>query len=48
LEIKERVGWFETIFRSIGDAIIVTDNECIKLLNPVAEVTELETGRCPR
>jgi len=25
MNLKERVGWFETIFRSIGDAIIVTD-----------------------
>lgn len=38
LNVKERVGWFTTIFRSIGDAVIVTDfNGCIKLLNPVAE-----------
>ncbi len=39
MNLKERVGWFATIFRSIGDAIIVTDSkECIKLLNPVAEL----------
>jgi len=39
LELNVKVGWFTTIFRSIGDAVIVTDfNGCIKLLNPVAEV----------
>ena len=39
MNLKERVGWFATIFKSIGDAVIVVDVKgCIKLVNPVAEV----------
>lgn len=38
MQLKEREQWLDTILRSIGDAVIVTDtNSCIKFLNPIAE-----------
>ena len=39
MNLKKREQWFATIFKSIGDAVIVVDVKgCVKLLNPVAEV----------
>ncbi|MBW4637404.1 MAG: response regulator [Gloeocapsa sp. UFS-A4-WI-NPMV-4B04] len=38
MQLKEKENWLETIIKSIGDAIIVTDpKSCIKFFNPVAE-----------
>ena len=38
-EIREREEWFRTTLTSIGDAVIVTDNEGrVSFLNPVAEM----------
>lgn len=38
MQLKAREQWLDTILRSIGDAVIVTDTKgCIKFFNPVAE-----------
>src|SRR5581483_1109216 len=38
-EMREREEWFRTTLTSIGDAVIVTDNEGrVSFLNPVAEL----------
>lgn len=37
-QLKSRSQWLDLIIKSIGDAVIVTDdNGCIQLMNPVAE-----------
>lgn len=38
MQLKVREQWLDSILRSIGDAVIVTDTKsCVKFLNPVAE-----------
>ncbi len=36
--LKENERWLGTILKSVGDAVVVTDNEgIIKFMNPIAE-----------